>query len=184
MLAVALTAAACDPQDGGTDAGVLDGPRDSAAAQRPDVPAGTGACNDLPWPPLLRPTVDTAARPASQVETGGGLQDGDYLMTRVTLYSVPPPSTGALGALMLGAHLRVRAGVMESVLLTDEGEGKGTVEERNREAIKVQGNELQLTPICPPGGDPDQGLFTTDGRTLRLALMADGVEMVLELVRR
>ena len=184
MLAAALTAAACDPKDGGTDAGVMDGPRDGAAGQRPDAPAGTGACNDLPWPPLLRPTVDTAARPASQVETGGGLQDGDYLMTRATLYSVPPPLTGAFGATMLGAHLRVRGGVMESVLLTDDGEGNGPVEERFREALKVQGNEIQLTPICPPGDDPDEGLFTTDGRTLRLALMDNGVEMVLELVRR
>jgi hypothetical protein len=85
---------------------------------------------------------------------------------------------------MLGAHLRVRGGVMESVLLTDDGEGNGPVEERNREAIKVQGNELQLTPICPPGAVPDEGLFTTDGRTLRLAQVADGVEMVVELVRR
>ena len=184
MLAAALTAAACDPQDGGTDAGAMNGPRDGATEQRPDAPAGTGACNDLPWPPLLRPTVDTAARPASAVETGGGLQDGDYLMTRATLYSVPPPLTGALGASMLGAHLRVRAGVMESVLLTDDGEGNGPVEERNREAIKVQGNELQLTPICPPGDGPEEGLFTTDGRTLRLAQVSNGVEMVLELVRR
>ena len=112
------------------------------------------------------------------------MQDGDYLMTRVTLYSVPPPLTGAFGATMLGVHLRVRGGVMESVLLTDDGEGNGPVEERYREAIKVQGNEIQLTPICPPGDDPDEGLFTTDGRTLRLALMDNGVEMVLELVRR
>jgi hypothetical protein len=187
VLAAALTAAACDPKDGGADAGAMDAARDGAAEQRPvppDAPAGTGACNDLARPPLLLAAVDTAARPASQVETGGALQDGDYVMTRVTLYSVPRPLTGAFGALMLGAHLRVRAGVMESVLLTDDGEGNGPVEERSREAIKVQGNKLQLTPICPPDDGPEEGLFTTDGRTLRLAQVADGIEMVLELVRR
>ena len=160
VLAAALTAAACDPKDGGADAGAMDAARDGMADQRPvppDAPAGTGACNDLARPPLLLPTVDTGARPTSQVETGGGLQDGDYVMTRVSLYSVPPPLTGAFGASMLGAHLRVRAGVMESVLLTDDGQGNGPVEERAREATKVQGNKLQLTPICPPGGGPGGG---------------------------
>ena len=130
------------------------------------------------------PTVDTAARPASEVETGGGLQDGDYIMTRVSLYSVPPSVTGAFGAVMLGTHLRVRAGVMESVLLSDAGEGSGPVEDRSRAAIKVQGNQVQLSPICPPGGSPDVGLFTADGRTLRLSQVDEGIEMVLELMRR
>jgi hypothetical protein len=170
LLAVGLTAAACDPKDGGADAGPVDG--------------GSAACNELPRPPLVVPTVDTAARPASQRETGGGLQDGDYVMTRVTLYSVPPSFTGVFGASKLGAHLRVRAGVMESMLLTDEGQGNGLAEERSREAIEVQGTKLQLTPICPPGDGPEEGLFTADGRTLRLAQVADGIEMVLELARR
>jgi hypothetical protein len=170
VLTVAFTAAACDPKDGGADAGPMDG--------------GTSACNDLPRPPLLVPTVDTAARPVSQRETGGGFQDGDYVMTKVTMYSVPPSLTGVFGASKLGAHLRVRAGMMESMLLTDEGQGNGLVEERSREAIEVQGNKLQLTPICPPGDGAEEGLFTADGRTLRLAQVADGIEMVLELARR
>ena len=187
VLALAFTSAACDPKDGAADAGAIDVARDGAVERPgvpPDAPAGTGACNDLPRPPLLMPTVDTAARPASQVETGGGLQDGDYVMTRMTMYSVPPPLTGAYGATMLGVHLRVRAGVMEAILLADEGEGSGPEEQRTREAIKVQGNKLQLTPICPSGGGPEEGLFTTDGRTLRLSEVADGIEMVLELARR
>jgi hypothetical protein len=140
--------------------------------------------HDLPRPPLLQPTVETAARPASQVETGGALQDGDYLTTRVTIYSVPPPLTGAFGATMLGALMRVRAGVMESILLSDDGEGSGPVEQRTREAIKVEGNKLQLTLICPSGGGPEEGLYTTDGRTLRLSQVVDGIEIVFELARR
>jgi hypothetical protein len=188
VLAAALTAVACDPKDGGgADASALDVARDGASDQRPvpsDAPAGTGACNDLPRPPLLQPTVETAARPASQVETGGALQDGDYITTRVTIYSVPPPLTGAFGATMLGALMRVRAGVMESILLSDDGEGSGPVEQRTREAIKVEGNKLQLTLICPSGGGPEEGLYTTDGRTLRLSQVVDGIEIVFELARR
>jgi hypothetical protein len=188
-------AAVADAAPGGKDAGPADLPRDQAAADTGGLPidasaeqpggmdmAPGGACNDLSQPSLMATTVVTGRRPAADVETGGTLRDGDYVLTRFTVYdysAVPGIETS-----MIGVNLRLRNGVMDSFLV---GMGdSGLEQEQLSERITATGNKISSTIVCPANGGMEESRFTTDGTTLRLSQddPALEAELVIELVRR
>jgi hypothetical protein len=163
-------------QVGGPDAGPArsDGPGASS-----DLPGG--ACNDLAVPPLITATVVNGRRPASEVETGGTLLDGEYTLTKLTVYKYSSLPSG-LDA--FGMNMRLRNGIVDTALVAS-GAG-GMDQERLSERLTVVGNKITTTPLCPADGVLEESLFTTNGAMLRMSQddPALGLELVVELVKR
>ncbi|HEY5959742.1 MAG TPA: hypothetical protein VIV60_24480 [Polyangiaceae bacterium] len=121
-----------------------------------DAPA---ACNELASPAAVTVSVQSAA--AAPAKSGGDIVDGQYLLTKATVYADAPTGTTAFPRTMSASFI-LSASTLQWVGSTD-GE-----ERRFSSSFSHSGYYIYTIESCPTDGSEDSYMYTASGAELRL----------------